>query len=113
MLSLAYQPCAMAMDMDPDHLCPHCPAKAGQGHHRKAQLNEVDDCDFAGIYSHDSRTAQSKVKDTLDNLPALVGSTLSLDVPRFVVDAYIRIASPRVTHSSGPPLNILYCTYLK
>lgn len=113
MLGLAFQPCVMAMDVDTDHPCPHCPTGATQmQHHQDPQLQKVADCDYVDIYSHDSRTAQSKAKDTLDNLPVVVDSAFSFDVPRFVADAYKR-ASPSARHSSGPPLNILYCIYLK
>jgi hypothetical protein len=113
MLSLAFQPCAMAMDMDTDHPCPHCPAKTGEKqHHQRSQLNVVADCDYVDIYSYDNRTSQSKADGSPQALPILVDSVFSLDLPGFVSEVYER-ASPLADHSSGPPLNILYCIYLK
>ena len=101
------------MDMDMDHPCPHCPDGAAQKqHHQDARLDTVADCDYVDIYSHDSRTAQSKVDGSQVDFSILVDSIFSLDVPTFMADAYKR-ASPLAGHSGGPPLNILYCIYLK
>ena len=114
MLGLAFQPCVMAMDVDTDHPCPHCPTGATQmQHHQDPQLEKVADCDYVDIYSHDSRSAQSKADGSLEDLPILVDNVFSLDVPGFVPDDAYERASPLADHSSGPPLNILYCIYLK
>jgi len=113
MLNLIFQPCVMAMDMDTDHPCPHCPTETSQvQHHQDPQLSMVADCDYVDVYSHDSRTAQSKGNDLVEDLPIFVNGIFSLSVPAIQTCSCER-ASPTATYSSGPPLSILYCVYLK
>jgi hypothetical protein len=113
MLNLAFQPCVMAMDTDKDHPCPHCPSDTSQEqHHRDTQVNLAADCDFVDTYSHDSRPAQSKNSAQLDDLPALMACEYLPNVAAST-QAESGCASLTTNHSSGPPLNILYCIYLK
>jgi hypothetical protein len=112
MFNLVFQPCAMAMDMATDHPCPHCPTESSQKqHHQDPQLRVVADCEFDEAYSYDSRTAQSKNKSSLEDLPVFVAEVFAFNVQRFTLEACER-ASPSSTYPGDPPLNILYCVYL-
>jgi hypothetical protein len=113
MLNLIFQPCAMAMEMDADHPCPHCPTESSQvQHHQDPQLSKLADCDYVDSYSHDSRTVQTKDNDLLKDQLDFVDGVFSISVPAIQSCAYKR-ASHIATYSSGPPLSILYCVYLK
>jgi len=118
-LNLALQPCAMALEVD--HDCPHCPpahehemaSHHGHGGSKaeapcasmQSQCGELDDV------SLDGRTGQLKVKDVIE-LPVAV--TYDLPAPAVAVARQIRY-STGPPHNGGvsPPLNVLFCVYLK
>lgn len=103
----------MAMEVDTDHPCPHCPSGTSQERHSQdPQLGEVADCDDLDIVSNDIRAAGSKAKDSPEDAPILVHDAYFSNAPRLIPGAYER-ELPSLTYSSGPPLNLLYCVYLK
>lgn len=112
MLGLAFQPCAMAMNMDGDHPCPHCPIETGQEqHHQNPKPSEVADCDYVEIYSHDSRTTQAKFADSLKDLPVFVDHLVIPSVSGWLPQKF-GFSLPSATDTGSPPLNLLYCVYL-
>ncbi len=113
MLNLAFQPCAMAMDMDTDHGCPHCPPEMQHAAHEARQdLAEIATCDVVGVYNVDSRTDKPQAKDPCPDvhvLPAAEPPTpAATEAQRVDGDCG---AVPR--YSGDPPLNLLYCVFLK
>lgn len=112
-LNLAFQPCAMAMDMDTDHGCPHCPTEARHDNHESEQrLDQVANCDFVDIYSHDSRPAESQGKDHSQDPHTIAAAIFSPAASTFPRNES-RIHSPIARHPGDPPLSILYCAFLK
>jgi len=113
MLNLAFQPCAMAMDMETDHGCPHCPPEMQHAAHETRQdLAEIATCDVVGVYNVDIRSDKPQAKDPsadltaapAPDLPAVARpTTRRVDVPDRVAAKY----------SGDPPLNLLYCVFLK
>lgn len=112
-LNLAFQPCSMAMETDTEHACPHCPPEMRHaGHHGKQDLAEVAGCDVAGAYSIDSRSDSPQAKKPLPDLHFLPVADLRF-ATRATPDADVYIATPDTRRSADPPLNVLYCVYLK
>jgi hypothetical protein len=122
-LNLVLQPCAMAFGGDGE--CPSCPPEmdhSGMSHHGDARdSSSVDvpcattsfDCALVDDYSHDGRGGQLKLKDVPNNTSvAIIETNIVLpNVPRLALrnfDRY-RFAAP----GAAPPLNVLYCVYLK
>lgn len=120
-LSLALQPCVMALESGDHGDCPHCPPEVSQHHagHDMA-MHEMGtmampcaasgDCDSLDELNYDGRTAEvkaDKVESTLAMLPpALEQQQATLPC---------RARSTRDTdHLSGaaPPLHVLNCVYL-
>lgn len=112
-LNLAFQPCAMAMDMDADHGCPHCPPGAEHANHDgKQNLDEIADCDYVSTCSLDSRPDKSQPKDPSPDAFAPMAAGFSLSgvlSPQRNFHGGVRTDR----HCGDPPLNILYCVYLK
>jgi hypothetical protein len=124
-LNLALQPCAMALDGDGDHGCPHCPPEmdhsgmsghAGGSHPTSPGVPcavDAFDCMLADDYSHDGRGGQKTLKDAPDSGSAAILQT------RILVPDLRREPSPGavryrfVAPGTSPPLNVLFCVYLK
>lgn len=112
-LNLAFQPCAMAMDMDKDRPCPHCPGEVGQQQqHRDAPLNLTADCELGDDYSYDSRTSKSKDDEQPIDVPAVLFEEFSPSEAYRSHSGCSRLLSA-ADLSNGPPLITLYCVYLK
>ena len=116
-LSLALQPCAMAMG--DDHDCPHCPPEHEHemaSHHGHAAANEAPPCasleaqcgDIDDVI--DSRTGKLKAKDISGFVLAVSSEVAGIDVrgARCVHSA----ADPPLLAGSSPPLHVLHCVYL-
>ena len=121
-LNLVLQPCAIAFEDSEE--CPRCPAEmdgSGMSHHGDSHdsgnsaapcATSGSDCTFVDDYSHD-RGGYAKLKDAPNNasvavvdtnlVPSNVSRTMSQGVKRHT------FAAP----GAAPPLNILYCVYLK
>lgn len=115
MLNLVVQPCSMAMemDMDSDHPCPHCPESIGNNPESHAAPNlDASDCEIVESYSNDVRTGKFGQKNSADELPAIVDDLFSSRVPEFKHGS-VEYSPPPCINSSGPPLNVLHCVYLK
>ena len=112
-LNLAFQPCVMAMEADTDHPCPHCPTELGQEqHHKSAELDLTADCNVVDTYSHDSRPAQTKNTEHAGDLPVLLVSEIP-EVGNLYSQVEYSRRPPTSSYPGGPPLNILYCVFLK
>jgi hypothetical protein len=112
MLNLVFQSCALAIDMDAAQPCPHCPVEVSQVQHPQlTHLDEIYDCDYADVYSSDSRAAQSKAKDSMQDLPCIIDRAYFTGVAAARQSACVR-ASPSGKISAGAPLYVLYCVYL-
>jgi hypothetical protein len=124
-LNLALQPCAMALGADPVPDCPHCPSAqasedAAQAMHAAADaampcatsVGSVGDCDSLDEMRADSRAGELKVKDAPGDQPvALLPAAALVDQWAFAAPAAlpVRCNCP----AASPPLNVLYCVYLK
>ena len=122
-LNLALQPCAVALERDGD--CPNCPpamVHSGMSQHggsHEPASSDVPcattgfDCMLGDDYSHDGRCGQGKLKDAPDNgSAATIETNLGpRNLPRTILQKLDRdmFAAPGV----APPLNVLYCVYLK
>lgn len=120
-LNLALQPCAVALE---DNECPNCPPvmdHSGMLHHGDSHDpagSEVPcatsgfDCALVDDYSHD-RGGYVKFEDAPNNASvAIIETNLVLsNVPRTMSQGFDRysFAAP----GAAPPLNVLYCVYLK
>lgn len=115
-VSMAIQPCAMAMGDDSD--CPHCPP-AMVGEHHDGQMSsgampcmDGGDCDNFDQFNYDGRSAKLKFEPALVDL--FVGAvSLSDLMPANRRDEFLPLtfddgAGPGIP----PPLNVLYCVYL-
>jgi hypothetical protein len=121
-LNLALQPCAIALEGNEQ--CPRCPPEmdhSGISHHgdsHDSANSEVPcatsgfDCTLVDDYSHD-RGGYVKLKDAPNNASvAIIETNLVLPiVSRTTLQNFDRytFASP----VTAPPLNVLYCVYLK
>ena len=119
-LNLALAPCAMAVEADDDHDCPHCPPAAVQGHHEmhtgmQAEApcaGDLSDCGLDEEFSHDARGGQSQPKDIQHELPvAVAGSDAG-----FSELAHVRQRAPPLGETgpppAGPPVYLLNCVFL-
>lgn len=120
-LNLVIQPCAIAMAGDSD--CLHCPPAAGEemaahhGHHAAAETDEAPcaaleaPCgDLDGV-SLDQRGGQAKTKFSGDTSAAPVTELPAVELFRTEIQA--AAAGPPGTTRASPPLNLLYCVFLK
>ena len=120
-LNLALQPCAMALESMQDNDCAHCPPAQMHEHggmHESMNdempcADAAADCSFSEDLNHDGRGGQLKLKDAQIDAPTAIDS-------REFAASYGRPANfqarPRYTsvHAGAPPpLNVLYCVYLK
>lgn len=122
-LSLALQPCAMAMSGDQGRDCPHCPPPESQDHHQHhgSETDEIDqapcasasdDCSLDDEFNYDGRNAQVKLKDLPIDAPLAINDLIdAATVARFDdLRGVFPTRSP--PPDSAPPLNVLYCVYL-
>ena len=114
-LSLALQPCAMAMGGDSDHDCPHCPPPESS-HHATHDMTGMPcatgaDCMALDEINYDGRTSTVKVGDAQYEAVAILS-------PVATARRSLRVTRAGKTSDScgyggtSPPLNLLYCTYL-
>lgn len=113
-LNLALTPCAMAFDTAPEteqahgleqqheHECPHCPPAA----------TTVADCLSHDESTLDARNGLVKLKDAPAEQPVAI-----LPPQVLLPAAVVRSPAPHRRHyrtpGNPPPLNVLYCVYLK
>jgi len=118
-LNLALQPCAMAMEAEDDHHCPHCPTEEMQGHHgmhagmdaEAPCADGLSDCSLDGDISHDTRSGSIKFKDGRADVPVAITATEFVayaQAPPRERPPPLAIAQPGATR----PLHVLYCVYL-
>ena len=107
-LTMAWQPCVMAMgaDMSHEHRCPHCPP-AEMEHCDVAVRHECSDEDR---FSADLRAAKAKFADDLKLAQVSLAASdwshrLAVLKPQTCL-AYPATAPPT------PPLPVLYCSWL-
>ena len=111
-LSMLWQPCAMAADMDMDmgheqHSCPHCPPPM----HEDCKGNAIGECDYLDRFDTDRRASKLKFEESkADAQPVLLSACQSLQLA--TVLASHPSFSKHATAPPGPPLNVLFCTYL-
>lgn len=104
-LNLALQPCVMAMELDNDQNCPHCPTEVSQ------DQPQAMDCSYVDSYNYDSRNTQPKPNDLPQDAPVIVDNFVAACVSEFPPKVWLS-AERSAAHPGGPPLNILYCVYL-
>lgn len=121
-LNLVLQPCAVALDANGDHDCPHCPpahASSAEAHHTARHAAggaetcavAADDCSLQDDFNYDGRGTRLELRDLPGELPILAPMAAA-PVPGWRLDR-----SPcRLSARSSPPgtyvsLNILYCVY--
>jgi hypothetical protein len=121
-LNLALQPCAIALEGNEE--CPRCPPEmdhSGMSHHgdshdsadfEAACATSGSDCILVDNYNHD-RGGYAKLKDAPNSAPVAVVDTnlASSHVSRTISQNVNRRAF--ITPGAAPPLNVLYCVYLK
>ena len=107
-LTMAWQPCVMAMDagMQHEHHCEHCPPPEVEHCHDAVS----HDCRDGDRLSADLRAAQAKSADDAKQAP------ISLDAPGWpprllALKARTCRANP-ATAPPAPPLPILFCSWL-
>ena len=96
---------AMGADSDP---CPHClPAEMPP-----CETAVTPDCGLDDQLTNESITNPFKLKDVPGELPVAISPDLN---PSAWIDSRLQplTPAPRLLMSSGPPLNVLYCVYLK
>jgi hypothetical protein len=120
-LNLALQPCAMALESMQDKDCAHCPPAQMQEHGgmHASMVDEMPcadaatDCSFSEDLNHDGRSGQLKLKDAQIDTPVAIAPrefTLFNGSP---ASFQLRPRYASVHAAASPPLNVLYCVYLK
>ena len=114
-LSIAIQPCAMAMGDSIKSDCPHCPPAQvehlDQNHHQ-APCNDANmQCDCDASDPIDTRTSESKLKDK-PLVTAAVFNAAAAVLPALAAGTPSR-GTYSAPHSGEPPLSIRYCVFLK
>lgn len=112
-LNLALQPCAMAYAMDPPAQMPGHSSMHASMDHEMPCADGMTDCAIVDDINHDGRSGEFKLKDAPGDLViAIAPHELSLPYGQVVSERPPpRYAS--VQAGAPPPLNILYCVYLK
>jgi len=120
-LNLALQPCAMALEADNDHDCPHCPPAQVHEHggmhgnmdHEMPCADGLSDCAIVEDLNHDGRSGQFKLKDApVDMLLAIAPQELALPFQQ-PANAKLHPRHTSVHAGAPPPLHVLNCVYLK
>ena len=122
---MLWQPCAAAMDMHEDmdmgagmhmgmdmgheqHRCPHCPPSM----HEECGDNATEACEYLERFDADRRASKAKIGENPgDQLLVLLASCEAL--PVFSEFSLYSNPNKHATAPPGPPLNVLYCVYLK
>ena len=118
-LNLALQPCAMALEAEQDHDCPHHPPAQSQhndGHDMATYdspcATSASDCDVLDDWTNNERKTQVKFKDIPKDLPASVAPA----VPKVRVNQLVELTAISLSmirpKGASPPLHKLYCVYL-
>jgi hypothetical protein len=118
-LNLALAPCAMAVEADDDHDCPHCPPAAMQGHHEmhggmqaKAPCaDDLSDCGLDDEFSHDARGGNIQLKE-VNEIPALAVSNDSALSELAPVQPRAPPSFETGPPPAGPPVYLLNCVFL-
>ena len=112
-VSMLLQPCAMAMGagqmgMDHEqHSCPHCPPPM----HEEC-VDEAVECRYLERFDVDHRASTAKFSAGSEDFQSVLNSYC--EAPLLPARAVTRFSSPRhATAPPGPPLNVLFCVYLK
>lgn len=108
-LAIILQPCAVAGEFE--HECPHCPPEMMHEGHQGELLNSTD-CVIGGQIGFEARGLQPKSDDVSPQVPVFLAQTLNeIDLSP---GSNLQFSNTR-SHilSSGPPLNVLNCVYLK
>ena len=119
-LNLALAPCAMAVEDEEDHNCPHCPPAQAHGHHEthpgmQAQTSCADDLADCGLdesFSHDTRSGQSPSKDAPEELPAVAVAGRFDGGEPVIVRQRAPPAHLAGRLPAGPPIHLLNCVFL-
>ncbi len=127
-LTVAMQPCAMAMDTAEDHDCPHCPPAPTEQHHgnhnqrghhashtesdQKPCMTASDDCSLADELQTDGRFAKLELKDAPDDTPQVSVVDFTSSVCERPLKRLGWDPSRSPPPDDGPSLNILYCVFL-
>lgn len=127
-LNLVLQPCAMALGGESDHKCPRCPPKQEHNDHamRHGQMpghdmahnempcaTDATDCSLFDELNYDGRIAKLEVNDAPTDCPIAIDTWGVSDanlIPAQYRGWYSSRSPPR---GKTPPLNVLYCVYLK
>ena len=119
-LNLALQPCAMALEADDDHDCPHCPPAQVHEHgdmhgnmdNKMPCADGLSDCAIVEDLNHDGRSGQFQLKDAPVDIPVAIA-------PHELAEPFRQVATERpppryasVHAGAPPPLHVLYCVYL-
>jgi hypothetical protein len=107
-LSILMQPCLMAMDHE-QHNCPHCPPPI---HEDCAGGGTIEDCGYLKGLDLDRRVSKTKFGEGSEDLqPALISTC---ELPQFALVSVAHGNFPKSAAAPpGPPLNVLFCVYLK
>lgn len=99
----------MGMDMDhAPHACPHCPPSM----HEDCDGDATESCDYLERFDTDRRASKAKIGvDPVDPQVALPASYESL--PAFSEISLHSDLTKHATAPPGPPLNVLFCVYLR
>jgi hypothetical protein len=106
-LNLALQPCVMAMELDTNQDCRHCPTEVSHDHNH----NQATDCSYVDSYNYDGRSTEPKPNDLPQDAPIVVVDIFDLFASDFPPKVSVR-TERSVAHLGEPPLSILYCVYL-
>ena len=120
-LNLALQPCAMALGSMQDKDCAHCPTAQMHEHsgmhesmgHDMPCADVATDCSFSEDLNHDGRSGQLKLKDAQVDAPAAIAPREFASFTGRPVSIRPRPRYASVHAAAPPPLNVLYCVYLK
>lgn len=107
-LTMAWQPCIMAMDagMDHEHHCEHCPPPEIDHCHDVVR----HDCEDDDFFSADLRAAKAKSAD--DTKLAQVTLAASERPQRLLLLQDQSCLAYPATAPPAPPLPVLFCSYL-
>jgi len=120
-LNLALQPCAMALESMQDKDCAHCPTAQMHEHGGMHEsmgdempcADAATDCSFSEDLNHDGRSGELKLKDAQFDAPVAIAPREFTSFNRSPVNFRPRPRYASVHSAAPPPLNVLYCVYLK
>jgi hypothetical protein len=122
-LNLAWQPCAMALDSQSGHGCPHCPPAYDQSapsHHGHdvgpGSATHCDSLQASCADGHEIGFESRAGKHPGAGNPGDVPVAIVSDIPEPQISAATNTACPARPPDRphvAPSLNVLYCVYLK